>query len=475
MIDMREIEREGPDFRGFSSTNISPENLLEIFTELLNTSKYNIDGIRSQNSLIEHIFTSNKDFWHAAINSFFHDGMRIQLNGFHLTEWIPFAPGKYFTREASKDRSRALHFINRERIYEYLPQGKSSMIGGGIGSVRLSAKSLLSNTYYILGASSTGISHQGIPVALPEKEHFKIIRNLRKHGGCLTNLVGTIRIIPLPTNFIEYGRNIPKVCLFIDKIEEIRPSFAEELMVSVAIAFRNESGKLRYSSDFAWSFCSFSLDSSDNNLNSAVDWLLDYVLRHFHTAHPSILNDFDEMVPHFDCPVQFPLRDVTQDNINIEKAQIVLEHGGYVGKLLIEKMINPVFKHAKGDIVEGDQIHLQGTFQNVNVKSTLTNVTQRIGDLPNVNQAEKDQLIQLIEELSKLLQQVPPNMAEDAEIVSKRVETIVEEAKKPNPDKALVEFSKYNLTTLATKIAQVLPPVFTIVTEIVHFVSNIIH
>lgn len=130
---------------------------------------------------------------------------------------------------------------------------------------------------------------------------------------------------------------------------------------------------------------------------------------------------------------------------------------------------------AEGDIVEGDQITLSGSFQGVNVKSTLTNVTQSISTLPIADQAIKDQLVRLTMELDNLLKQVPVEMSVDADLVSKRVASLIEEAKKPDPDKALVEFSRNNLKTVATKIAQVLPPVLTIATQIEEFIRNIIH
>src|SRR5258707_281069 len=96
----------------------------------------------------------------------------VSLKGFALTEWVPFAPGRYYTSQAIHDREFALQFVSRERD-EYTPNGKISMVRGGIGTIRLAGKELAGHATYFLGASSSGITHQGIPIALTSDDYRK--------------------------------------------------------------------------------------------------------------------------------------------------------------------------------------------------------------------------------------------------------------------------------------------------------------
>lgn len=115
----------------------------------------------------------------------------------------------------------------------------------------------------------------------------------------------------------------------------------------------------------------------------------------------------------------------------------------------------------------GDNINISNVSGSIlNVKSTLTDVTQRIDGLPNTDQATKDELKLLIDELSELLQQAPTGNAEDAAKVAKRAEAAIDEASKPQPDKELVAFNVESLKRAAANIAAVLPAVLPIATKI---------
>lgn len=125
----------------------------------------------------------------------------------------------------------------------------------------------------------------------------------------------------------------------------------------------------------------------------------------------------------------------------------------------------------------GDQFNMSGNFQGaiLNIKSRLDNVTQTIGALPGVDSPTKDELKQLITQLSEALGGIPQERSEDAEKLSKRVEEVVEELKKPNPDKELVGFNLDRLLNTAKSIATFLPAVLPIATDIANHISMLIH
>lgn len=74
----------------------------------------------------------------------------------------------------------------------------------------------------------------------------------------------------------------------------------------------------------------------------------------------------------------------------------------------------------KGNFVSGDQINLSGNFSGsiLNLKSTLTNVSQSIGASPHGDAAAKAELQVLIEQLSAELQKAPADKTSDAEAVA---------------------------------------------------------
>lgn len=123
----------------------------------------------------------------------------------------------------------------------------------------------------------------------------------------------------------------------------------------------------------------------------------------------------------------------------------------------------------------GDEINLSGSFQGsiLNIKSQLDNVTQSIGSLPNADTATKEELTKLTTELAELLQRLPPEMAPEGEKVSKRVESLVNEASQPNPDKELVQFNMESLKKAAASIATALPTVLPIVTQIASHIGTL--
>src|SRR4051794_12990627 len=87
----------------------------------------------------------------------------------------------------------------------------------------------------------------------------------------------------------------------------------------------------------------------------------------------------------------------------------------------------------------GDTFNMTGDFRgsNVNIKSTLTNVRQSIGQLP-ADPATKDELQSLIQQLNEILQKASPDKAEDAEAVALQAQELVDKAKKDKPNKTLL-------------------------------------
>jgi chromosome segregation ATPase len=116
-----------------------------------------------------------------------------------------------------------------------------------------------------------------------------------------------------------------------------------------------------------------------------------------------------------------------------------------------------------------DRFNLSGDFRGaiVNIKSTLTNVQQSIGEIHTTDEMTRKELEALIEQLSEALQTVPAEKQEQAEAVAETAKVLVETAKAEKPNKTMLQISGEGLKQAAQNLAGVLPTVVTIASQIV--------
>lgn len=311
--------------RGVNDGSIRKEDLAHLLADVLGLAAWS-EARPSRNTGASSSITidNNKQFWSASL----HEGQRLTLDGFHVTAWVPSSPGRYHSSEAANARHIARQYWSGG---EYLPLGKENMILGGVGSVRLSAKSMRGEQVHLLGGSSSGITHEGIPLAIPFDVGEPILACISEDGGILASLSGTVGVLPDIVH-LNYGLHVPRRYVFVDRIHVRRKSKQAELLGTVSIAFasaygnhdgghsanvreRGESGLQK-----AWCFASFN-PASEEKLRRAAQWMQEYVLRHSRISAnaPPILSDFDEHACHFDLPTEFTLADVFARTIDLAR------------------------------------------------------------------------------------------------------------------------------------------------------------
>jgi hypothetical protein len=121
-----------------------------------------------------------------------------------------------------------------------------------------------------------------------------------------------------------------------------------------------------------------------------------------------------------------------------------------------------------GDVYSGD---FRGAI--LNVRSTLANVTQSIDRITGADQSTKEDLKELVDQLTATLEKVPPDRAEDAEAVATLTESVVDQVTAEKPNKALLQITGDGLKKAAENIADVLPTVLGIATRIVAAVAGL--
>jgi hypothetical protein len=181
---------------GGNDEGIQAPDIDRLFQDFLAMIRYRTIGSAPTRKKPATPINSNEDFWLSARE--LHEGQRVELRTFLVLEWLPSSPGRYFTDEAKENRLRASSLFD-SRNQEYIPLGKLSMILGGVGSVRLSAKDTPRGKMHILGATSIlcdfdeYMEHFESPVGFKISDLFKeqldanVLRMLqRKYGVAFT-------------------------------------------------------------------------------------------------------------------------------------------------------------------------------------------------------------------------------------------------------------------------------------------------
>lgn len=122
----------------------------------------------------------------------------------------------------------------------------------------------------------------------------------------------------------------------------------------------------------------------------------------------------------------------------------------------------------------GNTYNVSGiTGSNVNIGSTLTNVNQTIGGMP-IDQAAKDELTRLFEQLQAELARAPAENKADAEEAAKRANAAAEAAAKPQPDKGDVEYNLGRFQKAAENIGALATTVLPIANAIAKQIMSIV-
>jgi methyl-accepting chemotaxis protein len=109
----------------------------------------------------------------------------------------------------------------------------------------------------------------------------------------------------------------------------------------------------------------------------------------------------------------------------------------------------------------------------INIKSTLTDVQQSVGEIRTSDETARKELETLIGQLSEALQKVPAEHQEQAQAVAETAKVLVESAKAEKPNKTMLQVSGEGLKQAAQNLAGVMPTVVTIAGQIVMAIAKL--
>jgi hypothetical protein len=434
-------------------------------------------------------YADNRAIWNAILNERLRASITVVLEDFYLFEWFPRSPGLFYTPDAEQSRRYAHEFEipypgspqsrgagaagrpeSQANMPDFMhifnPFGKLEMLKGGIGSIRLQDKVIEGEHLWFMTASSTCTAHEGFPIALPDYYYQRIIDQIINNGIASCTITGTLRFVPdmLHTLYEDYTR-VPQLYLKVDELQPStrKPGEDEIPRVSVAVSFRSKEFG---ASNIFYSYVTF-FPSQPGSLASRVDWLENIYVKSMY--HGEVITDFDEHSHRFEGAV-FSLKKVFEGKPTMDEAQ------AWVRSIHIHGDANFVLTgiaqvNAERDVHmnQDNSVHISGNIinSNVNIGSTLSNVNQTITAANDMDETTKQQLKELVENLSVELKKTPENKAEEAQAVADLTKTLVEEGTKPTPNKTTIQITAEGLKTAAQNIANVMPVVLTIATGIV--------
>jgi hypothetical protein len=289
-------------------------------------------AVVASSGVADRTYASNDELWRDVFDQRLRVARTVHLDDFVVSEWFPLSPGLFHTDEARVSRvdaqrhlltgpdrqtrleeeigrsldSGALDDTTRDMLRVYSPRGKMSMMGGGVGCVRLNPRRLESADVWFMSASSTPIAHEGFPVVLPAALYDSFIDAIADAGGLRCRLTGRLR--PVPDAFDPLFHRVvgvPRVYLLAEQIEPRATREDETYIATGALTFEApgtvEPGAWQSEwtpvPDLHAAYVTFAT-GNPRSIRAAAEWVAQSYVEGLFGGR--VVSDFDEQVPHFD-------------------------------------------------------------------------------------------------------------------------------------------------------------------------------
>lgn len=174
-------------------------------------------------------FSDNQSLWRHILEERLRAERVVRLSGFRIFDWVPRNPGLFHTENARWAREKAGRHVmelDRMRFAEYLgadgappdgadvlrnvtssqgvsrrliftPQGKCSMVQGGVGCVRFKPLNLAAGgVAWLVSATSSAAPDEGIPLLISDAHYQDIEDELIERGFATCDIVGRTKFVP---------------------------------------------------------------------------------------------------------------------------------------------------------------------------------------------------------------------------------------------------------------------------------------
>ena len=376
-------------------------------------------------------FDTNSAFWSDALADRLRPGMRLELSEFCVLEWFPRVPGLFHTEAAEyarRDAKSHLHVMSPELESEWLASnprepevydlyGKSKMLEGGMGCVRLRERETSEGLLWFLSASSTGVAHEGIPVAVSQAIYGSLMDELIDQGSVRCRLTGTLRSFPLndPSWQPEYP-GLPHFYLLVDGAEILHQPRDRRVQpfASAAVTFLERDRWARIGA----AYIGF-IPGANGDLGRRVGWLERYI---HEVGEGTVVTDFDEQMGRFEGAV-FSIEKVRSGRVDEAQALRLAHIAGYPAERAVAQVTaHNVFinNFAKDSVNMGD------TFSNIGAGATIVNRSLLQGSFNSEVRPDAD-LAQALEVIAAAIEESGNQPAADT------FNSFLEELGRPEP------------------------------------------
>jgi hypothetical protein len=301
----------------------------------------------------------------------------------------------------------------------YDPYGKSEMVKGGVGCLRLAQKQIGNESLHFLCATSSGITHKGLLVGLRRDLYEKLIEDIERYGGVSCAIVGQIRYWSCENMLPTYTpRHLPRMYLYAEKLGNVQKvTDPSKFDVTAAVLFRgnveDEEGTF-----FVYShFNPGKHGSLEHTIEQCVDWMEKSYVRGLYDG--KVLTDFDEVVPRFD-DVSFPLKalmnpDTDASSVlkmcsNLHERRGFIDwdsQQGIVTQIFIEQPTETNINISKINTMnnkEGDTYNQSGNFGIGHLSGGTIEGGAKVAGV--INEAEQQNLAEAAAQIQQLLEQL---------------------------------------------------------------------
>lgn len=489
--------------------NLTPIDVANLINTQLNIASYLIHPLAVDKSLPDQHFSTNEELWRAIITEKVHANVTVHLEGFLLFEWFPRSPGLFHTDEGREARESAMHcrrpvsvprlldaqMRRRDQQSEQIdfleifdPYGKSLMLNGGIGCIRLRPKVIDEGTVWFLSASSTAVAHEGFPVAVPDTLFQRHVDMIKREGALRCTVRGKLKF--MPESMIELYRRyrgVPQVYLLADDLapQSLSDDRGVDLLVTVGIGFlssyeaesydrhlsNHRFGPPPYEPSGAYaSYASFN-PRLPGALDHASAWLEEVYVKGIYEG--TVVTDFDEQLAHF-SEATFSLSHVLNNRLDAPAVQTFIEtvqiDGADLGNLFAGLQRIEHLNIERVEKMENKKITIANS--TVSAPIVIAETVQESFNVPK--NAKTDQgLKELLDRLLKAVAEAgAKSPGEAAEYAARDAKHLVEEATatKARPDEAL-RFAQ-RVKEWATTIGEVGKPIVQLVGSVLPLLNR---
>jgi hypothetical protein len=248
----------------------SPWFAVDVIASQLNTAWHVLSGEKVISQNVQE-YVKEEAFWNDIISEKVTENTNETLHNFIVSEWLPLRPGVFYTDEARMARGIAFdegrvdardpntprplrEYLENAEGYSddlqneteivFAPDGKTAMVQGGVGCIRLKPLSPREEFRWLMSACSTKIVHAGIPIKIRDTDHQRIYDDIRKYGGIRCTLSGHLRfILDTEPYAMTYRQGIPQLYLEATSVNP-RPSSEQDARnpsVSAVVSFISRS------------------------------------------------------------------------------------------------------------------------------------------------------------------------------------------------------------------------------------------